>query len=486
MNCNNDKKYKSQPGQLENLDVFADSLRKDWRIPGIAIVVVKNDKILYKKGFGYRDVERALPVTSKTLFAIGSATKPFTAMSLKILASEGKIDLDKPIAHYLSDFKLFNKPLTDSTTTRDFLTHRTGIPGYDALLLITSCSREEYFSRMKYLEPNQEFRQVFQYSNLGYMSTGIILERLTGSTWEKYVSEKIFNPLKMRSSNFSILASLDSSDVAQPYLHKNDSIEKIKFRNVDQWGPSSSINSNLEDLAKWLIMINNQGIINSQQIISRDDIAELFQPQIEIKDQFLKQMMQADYYGLGWGIRSFNDHTMVSHGGNIDGFSSFVGFIPEEKIGVAVLTNTLNMASYPIAYHIFESFLGIQGKDWNSDFKAQYTSIISAMRSRLSELENTDFPPPSLELIQYSGKYFNLVYDSILIELNGKGLIMKFSSGISSVLHHKKADLFIGKTTDFYLPLAEVQFSRNDSEEVENLSMQLQPGVNKTIFERIK
>jgi CubicO group peptidase (beta-lactamase class C family) len=186
---------------LEGFPKFAEEIRAEWLVPGMAVGVVKDGEVVYTNSYGYRDVERQLPVTTKTLFAIGSSTKAFTAMAIGMLVDDGKLNLDTPVIEYMPDFRLYDDYATLHTTPRDILCHRTGMPGYDALWMLSHGSREEFYRRLRYLEPSAGFRDVFQYNNLMYMVAGVLVGRLSGGSWEEFVAERIFKPLGMEHSN---------------------------------------------------------------------------------------------------------------------------------------------------------------------------------------------------------------------------------------------------------------------------------------------
>ncbi len=240
----------------------------------MAVGVVKDGEVVYAKGFGYRDVENQLPVTSKTLFAIGSSTKAFTAMAVGMLVDDGKLDLDTPLIEYMPDFRLYDDYATLHVTPRDLLCHRTGMPGYDALWILSSRSRDEFYRRLRYLEPNAGFRDVFQYNNLMYMVVGILVGCLGGGSWEEFVAERIFRPLGMKHSNFSVIDSQKADDFPQPYLSLTGEHTKIPFRVLDATGPCGSINSTIEDMTKWVMLHLNNGKAGEKQLVSEASLSE--------------------------------------------------------------------------------------------------------------------------------------------------------------------------------------------------------------------
>ncbi|MFQ6032023.1 MAG: serine hydrolase domain-containing protein, partial [Candidatus Zixiibacteriota bacterium] len=214
---------------------------KEWKVPGLAISIVKEDKVIYTKGFGFRDVKKGLKVTPHTLFAIGSCTKAFTAVAMGFLVDEGKLDWDKPVREYLPSFKLKDPFASERMTPRDLVCHRSGLPRHDLVWYNSSTSREELTHRLQYLEPSKDFRTTYQYQNLMFMTAGYMVGKIAGKTWEEFVRERILEPLGMEESNFSVEDSKKAPDFALPYFKdKQERVIEIPFRNIDNVGPAGS------------------------------------------------------------------------------------------------------------------------------------------------------------------------------------------------------------------------------------------------------
>src|SRR5436190_14910917 len=218
---------------LDGFDAFVSDVLKEWNVPGMAIGIVQSNKTIYAKGFGYRDLKQKLPVTTNTLFAIGSTTKAFTCVVLGTLVDEGKLDWDKPIRNYIPEFRLQDPHATELTTARDLVTHRTGLPRHDLVWYNnTSISRREVVQRLPYLEPNHAFREKFQYNNLMYVVAGHLIETITGQSWEENVRQRIFGPLGITNSNFSVRDSQSNDNFALPYQEQKGIVKRIPFRNI--------------------------------------------------------------------------------------------------------------------------------------------------------------------------------------------------------------------------------------------------------------
>src|SRR5579862_4240577 len=247
-----------KPG-LDGFDAFADQTLKDWKCVGMSVAVIQDGKMILSKGYGFRDQKSQKPVSAKTLFAIGSSTKSFTVTSLGALVDQGKLDWDKPVHDYLPDFRLMDQFATERMTPRDLVTHRSGLPRHDLMWYDSPFSRQELFSRLRYLEPSKDFRTTFQYQNLMFMTAGYLAANVSGMNWEDHVRKVVLNPLEMQSTNFSVNDSKKSPDYSLPYTVSKENIKEIPFQNIDQIGPAGSINSNAEDMAKYVIMHLNKG-----------------------------------------------------------------------------------------------------------------------------------------------------------------------------------------------------------------------------------
>ena len=256
---------------LDGLDEFVNQTMKDWKVPGLALAVIQDGKVTLLKGYGYRDLEKQLPVTPNTLFAIGSITKSFTVTTLGMEMDEGKVDWDKPVRDYLPTFKLFTPELTEQVTIRDLITHRTGLPRHDLVWYSSDFPREDILRRLQFLEPSKPLRTTFQYNNMMFMTAGYIAGQLNGTSWEDAVIQRIFKPLGMTGTNFSELETQQSADFGQPYRKGRDlkaELKRIPFDaqcpNRCAMGPAGEINSNAADMSKYLLFHMNQGKVDGK------------------------------------------------------------------------------------------------------------------------------------------------------------------------------------------------------------------------------
>ena len=267
---------------LSGLDDYLAATMKQFKVPGVSVAIIRNGQIILSKGYGYRDIERQLPVTSKTLFAIGSVTKSFSLTMLSTLVDEGKLDWDKPIRDYYPAFRMYDPVATDEMTMRDLVTHRSGLPRHDLVWYTQDIGREELIERLRYLEPNKPFRSTYQYNNLMFMTAGYLGGKIAGGTWEQAVQKRVLDAIGMPGTNFSVEDSQKSPDFAQPYRkdRKTQLVFKIPFYVQTAVGPAGEINSSADDLARYMIFHLNLGSIDGKQIISKNNALQMQTPQI--------------------------------------------------------------------------------------------------------------------------------------------------------------------------------------------------------------
>jgi CubicO group peptidase (beta-lactamase class C family) len=352
---------------LDGIDDFIASVMTEWKVPGLAIAVVKDGQVILSKGYGYRNVEKQLPVTPRTLFAIGSITKSFTVSVLGMLADEGKLDWDKSVRTYLPDFQLYDPVATEHMTPRDLVTHRSGLPRHDMLWYNTDLNRKQIYDRLRYLEPSKDFRSAYQYNNLMFMTAGILASQVAGAKWEDLVRQRIFKPLDMTRSNFSVNDSQKSDDFALPYTKIKDEVKPVPFHNIDEVGPAGSINSSVEEMIGYVQFHINKGKVGETQFLSENTAEQMQTPQMVIPPSPVQydELGHAGY-GMGFAVSSYRGNKLVEHGGGIDGFISLLSFMPRKKIGMIVLTNLsgTNPVNAIITRNIYDRLLGVDQIDW--------------------------------------------------------------------------------------------------------------------------
>ena len=354
---------------LAGFDDFVTATMQQWRVPGLAIGVIRDGEVVLTRGFGYRDREARLPVTEHTIMAIGSNSKSFTVTLLAMLADKGRLDWDTPVRDYLPDFRLYDHFATAEMTPRDLVTHQSGLPRHDNVWYGRPRSRVEIFEKLRYLKPNASFRRRYQYQNLMFMAAGHLAERITGTDWHQLIDDRIFTPLAMERSNTSVRNIPGSGDYALPYVLHDGVLSRVPFRNLDHMGPALSINSNVIEMLSYIQTHLDGGVHEGRRIISEESSDLMQQPQFAIPGESHFPELGQVSYGLGLRVGSYRGRKMVAHGGGIDGFISSMSWLPRERIGVIVLTNRsgdMNPVPTTLAYNIYDRLLGLPEIDWTS------------------------------------------------------------------------------------------------------------------------
>jgi CubicO group peptidase (beta-lactamase class C family) len=353
---------------LQGFDEYVTKAISDWKVQGCGIAIVKNGAVIYAKGFGYRDVKNNLPADENTLFAIGSCTKAFTSTGVCILVDQGKIDLDKPVISYIPTFRLYDDYATMNITPRDLMCHRSGLPRHDFVWYGSDFSRKEIIDRLRYLEPSKPFRTTFQYQNMMFLTAGYLTEQVSGMQWEDYIKENILTPLDMSNTDFTVKAMQQTSDYSKPYRDEKGTVKEIPFRDIPAMAPAGAINSNVKEMANWIIMQLNNGNYNGKQIVTSSSMNEMHTPQMVSPGGMNKDVFYHSY-GLGWDITSYRGHLRVEHGGNIDGFTAEVALYPMDSIGIVVLANMENTTLVSIVRnYAMDKFFGLEEIDWSARF----------------------------------------------------------------------------------------------------------------------
>ena len=417
------------------IEAEINKILKDNHAAGVAVAVVEKNKVIFAKGFGYRDVENKLPVTANTQFAIGSCTKAFTASVLGILQKEKSIDFDKPVTTYLPDLKFYTSDLTNHITLRDMMSHRTGLPRHDLSWYIAPDTRDNLVKRIQYMEPSAELRQTWQYNNFMYLLQGVVGEKLTGKSWESNVESKIFARIGMNNSNFSVKDLANYKEPALGYnVIKDSVIHKTPYYDIAGMGPAGSINSTVMDMSQWLKVWINGGKLDTVEFIPASYITEAISSQMIMAPgtpTTEKPDIQFSNYGFAWMMASYKGHYRVEHGGNIDGFSASTSFFPSDSIGIVVLVNQ-NGSSVPSAVRntITDRVLGLKYFDWNADMlkakaKAKEKAKEAEKATTSNQVSNTK---PSHTLADYAGVYSNDAYGKFEIIQKGDSLFAKLKN----------------------------------------------------------
>lgn len=481
------------PKSLADFDALVTKAMADSNVPGMSVAIVRDGKVIYAKGFGYRDVERKLPVTTDTIFAIGSISKSFTSLIFGTLNDEGKVDWDKPVRTYLPAFQIDDPVATDRATPRDLLSHRSGLARYDLIWYSSNFSREDLVSRLQYLKSDREFRSGYEYNNLMITTVGYLEGRVANSSWEDLVRSRIFEPLGMQRSNFSVTDSQKSSDFSQPYGLKKDIVSKVPFKIVDAIGPAGSINSSINDMSRYLIFQLGDGTYNGKRIVSQNNLKLVHTGQTAmggLPEFFTQNGLGPMTYAMGWVDTTYRGHHMVWHNGGIDGFYSLLTMLPEDKIGVVVLSNLLgNHALEPVAYSAFDRLLGLSLDPWLDRYKAlddkAKKAEAEAKKSKVSTAKTGT--QPSHPLADFAGEYSNPGLGTVKITQNGQELALAFNQLEPYPFVRVHYDIFeVPEESDSIAAGTKGQFLTNWNGDIDRLSIPLEAALKEDIvFKRV-
>jgi len=423
--------------KLGDFDSYMEKLLKDWNTPGVGVGIVLNDKLVFAKGYGYRDYEKKLPFTPDTLCQIASNSKLFTAVAAGMLVEEGKLTWDKPIREAVPTIQFYNDQLNANVTLRDMLSHRTGVTRHDAIWFRSPFTRKELFEKLKYLEPQEPLRETFLYNNLMYAATGEIIELKSGKTWEQFVRERIFTPLNMGTTTFSIADMTSHPDHGVPYREKRDSFELYRipyYEDTEGIAPAGAIISNIDELSHWLIALMNDGKYNGKQVLPANVLKATLQPAIGLPNTLGEALgyweLLNPAYGMGRQTAAYRGHLITYHGGDLPGFHSQVTFLPNEKIGVIVLVISDHSAPLYniIPYNIFERLLAMDQTPWSQRRLQQRLAGKKAGTEARAKAGGDRVPntKPSHALSDYAADYENPAYGILKIGLKGDALQFGF------------------------------------------------------------
>jgi CubicO group peptidase (beta-lactamase class C family) len=475
---------------LQGLDPVIEKALREYAVPGLAIGIVVDGQVIYTKGYGYRDLETKKPVTPDTLFAIGSCTKAFTSFLAGTFVDEGTFNWDSRILDLQPDFRLFDDYATQHMTMRDLLTHRSGMPRHDYMWYNSQMSRPQLMQRLRYLEPANELRECYNYNNLMYLTAGYVMEEMSGKSWETLVADRIFKPLNMKSSNFTIEAMQKTSDYAFPYLEKENRLVRMASRDISIIGPAASINSNVTDLMNWVEMQLNQGLYKNKPLISTSTLQEMHSPQVVVSGTPEHKEAVLSTYGIGWGVLSYRGHYYVSHDGGTNGSTSVVGLLPNEGVGVVVLANK-NLTTLPrvISLEIIDRVLELSPIDWYQEgldmyVKAKESQQELKLREAVNRKKNTQ---PSHLLDDYTGQFEHPGYGTVEIQKTGEELSLTFNH-ITSSLNHWHYDMFVvsEESEDFLFSRigTKLTFRTDFNGDVDELVIPFEPGSADVIFKK--
>jgi CubicO group peptidase (beta-lactamase class C family) len=434
------------PQKLAGFDAYMAKTLKDWNAPGVGVGIVVNDKLVFAKGYGFRDYEKKLPFTPGTMSPIASNTKLFTAVAAGMLVEEGKLTWDKPVRDSVPSIRFYNDQLNDTVTLRDMLSHRTGITRHDTIWYKSDFTRKELFQKLVYLEPEQPMRQTFLYNNLMFAAVGYLIELQSGKTWEQFVKERILDPLQMDSTSYSIADLVKRPEFGVGFTERRDSFEIYKipyYEDISGVAPCGAIVSNIENMSHWLIALMNEGKYNGKQVLPAEVLKATLQPSIALPNTTLETRGWSEMlnvaYGMGRETASYRGHLITMHGGDLPGFHTQVSFMPQDHIGVIVFE--IGNHSQPlyniVSYNVYERLLGMDLTPWSDrqlEIRLKNKKAGTESRTKANEGRVPD-TKPSHALTDYAGVYENPAYGVMTIGLKDNELQFDFHKMRYPMMH---------------------------------------------------
>jgi len=417
----------------DSLDIYTNRALTDWQIPGIAVCVVKDGKVVAMKGYGVTELGKNAKVDENTLFMIGSNTKAFTATALAMLDAEKKLSLDDRVTKWMPEFKLDNKLAGEQAIIRDLLCHRIGFNTFqgDFTYWTSNLSRKEVIEKMSHIKAQYDFRTKWGYTNAAFLTAGEIIPRVTGKPWEEFIKERIFDPLGMTRTLALSKDIPSATNAAKAYTIVDGKTVLIPYGAIDNLAPAGSISSSVNDMSKWVVMQLDNGKFNGNTIVPATAIAQTRLPHSILGNGgTMYNKGHFALYGLGWFLEEYSGRKIVSHTGGVNGFVTSVTLVPEEKLGIIVFTNTDQNAFYEaLKWEILDAYLGNPYRNYSKVYlgfstnqKANRAKTDQRFRDSASMHLKTELP-----LTEYTGNYFNDLYGSMKVVMEQNELRMRFS-----------------------------------------------------------
>ncbi len=416
--------------------------------PGFRLLVVKDNQVVFKKGYGVRELGKQETVNTQTLFACASTTKAMTVALMGMLVDEGKINWSDPVYKYLPELQLYDPYVTRALTIRDLLIHDTGVGGTDFFTGVMTIPANEMFRRMQLVKPSYAFRAGFEYQNIMYSAAGRIIERLTGKMWSEVIQERIFDKLGM-AATAPKRRLIKGDNVTRPHFKINDTIRVIEYGGDSEIGSAGAVWSNADDMSKWIICMLDSSKYSGGRLLKPETWMEIFKPQTFFPEEEYPTMeiLKPNWrtYGLGWYQHDYKGKKINFHTGSLSGLTAITGQIPDEKLGVYIFGNYDHAeVRHVLMYKTFDWFALGETRDWNAEFKSLYSKLANEGKKRKADFQAKRVPDtsPSLPLQQYAGKYFSPLYGNADVTVNGNAIVVNMNDFLKATLSHWHYDTF--------------------------------------------
>jgi CubicO group peptidase (beta-lactamase class C family) len=413
---------------LKAFDQYVARGVRDWRVPGLAIAIVKDDSVVFSRGYGVLELGKPAPVTEHTRFAIGSTTKAMTSAALGMLVDEGKLRWEDRVIDHLPELRLYDPYATRELTVRDLLTHRSGLPGTDLLWARGDYTFPEMMRRLRHVRPISSFRSQWTYQNVVYAIGGAVVAKVSGMPWEDFIRARIFRPLGMMESEPMVAGIERRPNVATPHAQIRDSVRQVPIRTTDPVASAGSVWSSVSDMAKWMRFILDSGRVGTTRLLSLATFTELVTPQIRAAQGTYPALTLSKphifSYALGWFVQDYSGETVWMHTGSIDGMTALVGLLPDRRAGVFVLANRDHAeVRHALMYKVFDLYAGNPERDWSAELRKLFPD---APGTRAIAARPANAAPPSLPLERYAGSYADSTFGSVEVTLTDSTLTARF------------------------------------------------------------
>jgi CubicO group peptidase (beta-lactamase class C family) len=448
----------AQPAFIkDSLDTYINRAMQQWQVPGLAVAIVKDGKVVLAKGYGVKDLKSNAKVDEYTLFQIASNTKAFTGTSIALLNYQKRISLDEKVTHYMPAFKLYDDCSTSLCTVRDLLCHRLGFETFqgDFLHWGSNLSRKQLIDNWHTLKPALPFRYAYGYCNMGFVTAGELIPLVTDTSWDDYVRVHFFEPLQMKHTNVVFSQLVNDKNACKPYTLVDNKLVEMPYTNIENLGPCASINSCVSDMANWLLMQLDSGRFNGSRIIPWQALNETRTSQMNVGDVNSKLFPSKHFttYGLGWEMYDYNGKKVIEHGGGANGFVTKTKFIPELGLGVIVYTNTdANSLYEALAVQIIDAYMNLPYRNISDLYYARFKQFTDGDNAELASYRAivAQKNKPTVDLKSFTGKYHNSFYGDLEIKLEKNELNIYFSHHPNNIGHlaYMKENKFLCTYTD--------------------------------------
>ncbi len=414
----------------DSLDNYIGQALKGWMIPGAAVLIVKDGQVVVKKGFGVLENGKADKVDENTLFMIASNTKAFTGTAMSILETEGKCSFDDRVQKYLPGFTMKDPWVAQQLTLTDVMSHRIGMETFqgDFMYWESDLTSEEVIEKFGQLDPVYDFRAKWGYCNAGFLIAGECLEKISGITWEQFIRDRIIDPLEMNRTLVMTEEVQGASNIASAHTLVDGKLQVIPHCRIDNIAPAASISSSVNDMSHWLIALLDSGRYNGKQVIPWQAIRKAQYPRSIIRRAGHPfNASHYSLYGLGWDLRDYEGREIVSHTGGVDGFVTSVTLLPEENLGIVVLTNTdMNGFYEALKWEIIDAYLELPYRNYSQVYMNRYMPAMQKDLDMVSSWRDSVEMklPMKIKLSKFEGTYMHEVYGKSFLKAEGDHLLM--------------------------------------------------------------